>query len=263
VKAYGVVRTLYGDVLARRREIESPHFYHGLLREVQISAGIGEQSDLTCVWGLDNYRHCLLSGLRHVVLMSEEPYGCPKRTAERVDYYKGLSPWGYNHFWHKWQAIRYGLSLYEAIVSVDWDCKQIGSLDQEWWERQGSYGVSFRATLIKQPNFTWAAKWRKRPPFVGKINPDDAKLVPFCGCFWTNSTELADECIGFSERVHFWMPEQALARWLDKTHGEKWIGVRAYKKLGYEPEFIKVVHQLQCPHRSKLIWRVDRHRRRK
>jgi len=264
MKKNGVVRTLYGDILAKRREIGSPDFYQGLLREVKESTRLGEQSDLTCVWGRDNFRFCLKAGLRNVLCISEEPYGCPKRKQERVDYYKGLSPWGHNHFWHKWQSLRMGLEEFESVVSVDWDCKQIRPLTDEWWDRQKSYGVSFRASLVKQPNFSWAARWRRKESFINNgCTSEDVKLLPFCGCFWTNNKKLVERCIWFSERVFFWMPEQALARWLDETHGEKWIGIEAYRKLGYEPDFIKVDHQLKKPSIHSRIWRTDKRRRKR
>lgn len=262
MKKYGVVRALWGDVLAKRKGSSPPDSYCGVLREVRRSAKREEQTDLVCIWGKDNYRFCESVGLKNLVLMNEDAYGSPKLQEERSVRYGGMVYWGVNHFWHKWQALLKAFETFDSIMSVDWDCVQKKVLTTDWWEKQEEPGVPFRATLTRQNNCGWAAKWRRSKKFVKKgALPHDAGFVPYCGCMWLGDVGFVERCFKRAEKIPYWMQQQCVARELDSMHGDKWIGVRKYRHLGYEPSFLRIGHQLRGSTRKNVVWVVDTKRR--
>lgn len=256
-RRYGVVRALWGDVLVKRRDIPAPHAFNGLLKEVRETLKRGDQYDLVCCWGKENLKFCQSLGMKHVLFLGDEPYASPKIHKERGQKYGGMLQWGYNHFWHKWQVILQSFNYFDAVVAVDWDAHQLQPLTIEWWERQEGYGLPFRATLIYQENFTWAAAWRKTQAYLDKgAKYYDSHFMPYCGCLWTNSQPFIERCQYWSQRVPHWMQQQSLAKTLDESNGEAWIGIEAYRKLGYEPNHIEIGQQLLKPKDETVIWKI-------
>jgi len=253
MRQYGVVRALWGDVLARGRRSRPPDPYCNLLRSVRESVRRGDQSDLVCVWGEDNYQFCLSLGLRRVVLMDPRPYAMKRVHRGRGDRYSGRVVWGANHHWHRWRAVWQGFADYDALVTVDWDVTQVAPLDTVWWERQDGHGIGFRAALTRQWNVRWAAGWRLE---AGR-SLEEARQVPWCGCFWVSDREFVQACMAWCERVPHWMLQQAAAKQLDTIHNQP-ISGEVYRRLGYDAEWVDIGHRVYPARPEATVWKMER-----
>jgi len=243
----GVVRALWGDILAKRSLIPAPDYYHGVLVNVRDSVALGEQTDLVCCWGETNLKFCKSLGLSNVILMDKHPYGvCSKKAGKREG--RGLDDIIYAGsciFRHKWQALLKGFECFDVVMSVDWDARQIQKLTSAWWDRQLSFDVPFRGTLRKTAVPKYSAVWREKNSF----------FLPQCGCILFLSQQFVQQCMKTNEEFPKLLQKQALGKTFDDLHGG-WIGLNAYVSLGYEADFflLNSRRQYKIPEPKNVIW---------
>jgi len=242
MKKYGVVRSLWGDMLCRREKTQVPDFYFRMLHQVRDSVAGQEQSDLVCCWGIENYKYCKYLGLKNLVLMDTNPYMFHGEDTRNMSY-NGMIQWRHNYFIHKWYSALKGLECFTAIMTVDWDYRQKQSVSMDWWERQCGYQVPFRASLFQTKTPRMGAYWRRTEPDV----------LPHCGCVWYGSADFVAGCRGLNEEFPRFLQQQCIAKWFDEIQGG-WIGANKYWRLGYEADFIRFKGR-RFPHRrDKIIW---------
>lgn len=131
--------------------------------------------------------------------------------------------WGLSMWRHKLDAIAKALRSHDAVIWLDWDCRQIESLPPDFWSRLAD-GPPYRASLrqYKGPQAGWRTERRS-----------DKRLVPH-GAWQYYRADWIDSIIKMHATT---CPEKtdevAAARFLDAYHGE-WIGIDKWAEL-YEP----------------------------
>jgi len=158
-----------------------------------------------------------------------------------------------NHFIHKFYGALKGFDYFDSLVQVDWDVVQLKPLTDNWWEKQDSYGVPFRAAIRKGIRQCFCAKWRK--------DQEDRRKITQCGCIWFGDRTFVNSCIDINHENPVWMPEIVVSRKLDNIYGT-WIGTDEYIRLGYEADFVRWAsfryRNLSNPSKKTAFW-LKRH----
>ena len=248
-KRRGVIRALWGDWVFEHGRTRVPDHHVRLLYDIRDSVDNQERTDMICCWGIENFNYCAYHGLKNIYLMRETPYEY-QESRIRMDGFGGTVQWGRNHFIHKWLAIQKAMTKFDSIAVVDWDCRQVGQINDDWWERQEKVGVSFRATLHLGRRKKWWADWR---------GPGKNEL-PYFGCVWIGDKTFVADCMKLSEENPLWMQQQCVAKWFDKGRG-RWKGTKVYKEQGYEADFVRMERQCFKPDRTKVVWEMTKKKR--
>jgi len=227
-----------------------PDYYVHILHSIRKSILLGEQTDLICCWGRTNFEFCKCLGFSNVVLMDERPFSFYDSDSDRLTEYGELVYWGSCIFRHKWTAILKGFDYFDSVVSVDWDCRQVQKVDDDWWQRQLSFGVPFRATLKRTHKSTLSAFWR---------SGGERFVLGHCGCALFCDREFVSNCARTNTDNPRFLQKQAMAKYLDGMHG-RWIGSQKYAQLGYEADFflLNTRNQYFRPKMDSVVWEYSR-----
>ena len=261
-KSRAVIRGLWGDYLLQRPKDTYPHSFYRLLCDVRRAARNHERVDRVYCYGLENERYLRACGFR-TVRLSDDAFGFPPsdllRPDKRAPKHHGTCIWDQNHHaFHKLRIMERALLDFDEVVWVDWDVRQVRLLHDSWWDKQTS---PFKGIVVRQGNWTWGAKWRRRAVRYSRLkklqttgNPEDAQMVVHAGCFYCSSIEFIKMAMEAQLFNRTWMMQQCLAAALDRMNGGAWMGLDEFFRRGHWATWYRHSLQVHENRPDQLIW---------
>jgi hypothetical protein len=118
-------------------------------------------------------------------------------------------------FRHKLEVLKCGLSDYDEIIFMDWDCLAIRPFTDDMWDKVGK-GEDIKAILRMYKRRK--ATWRK----------GDMRKIPEASWVYLRGKQVGDDLIDTWEKMNRpWSEEIVLAKYTDERLGG-WQGVEAY-----------------------------------
>lgn len=184
------------------------------------------EKNVIYAYGHDNQTFLQQQGLASV-LISADPIVNWDNAEQRNPSDGNRVQWGLSMWRHKLDAIHHALYQAEAVIWLDWDCRQVAPLPLDFWEKLAA-GPPFRASLRSYLGVQ--AGWRTIRP--------DKRLVPHGAWQYyrrENTTDTIGDVIA-AHKTHYptKTDETAVAKYLDLLHGG-WIGEEQWKAT-YEPD---------------------------
>lgn len=263
---HAIIRGLWGDHTAVRRNLGAPYAHLETLRGVAAAADRDDVIDRIYVYGDANEEYLRICGYTDIIKLHSRPWVTPKNKMGCITLAGGAIRYGCNHWAHKLLILRAALEDHDSVVWMDFDMHQMQDrLPKQFWETLDA-GPVIQASLYDQPRWIWAAGWRycrnrkwRVPGTVQHAGTEReqeraACIVPGCGWLYVRGKDTIEELIDIYHERPRWHDHQIVACWLDRKYGGKWIGVDKYVESGYHTKWFCYGRQVRPPKHSDVYW---------